>query len=217
MCGRFGFTSTKKIKSHYGISTSIPDLKPRYNIAPSQKHPVLGNNGNLEEMLWGLIPFWTKDLKEAHIQINARDDSVSEKPMFKKSFTLRRCLIPADFFFEWKRTDGAKIPYVFKLKNDDMFSFAGLFDAWTSKNNEEIKSFAIITTSPNSLIEEVHNRMPVILHKNDYNSWLNPDETNAEKLISFLKPFPSAEMISYRISTLVNKPINDNSSILEKI
>lgn len=217
MCGRYGFTTPEKMEEHYGLSDLTKSFKPRYNVSPTQKMPVIDQPQHVEEMYWGLIPFWAKDIKKIKPQINARAEGIENKPTFRKPFRLQRCLVPATGFFEWKQTKDGKIPYYFKLKNDDMFSFAGLYDIWKNDKGEEVKSYTIITTMPNETVGRVHNRMPVMLEKEDEENWINPDETEPERLLNYLKPFPDDLMESYPVSTAVNIPSNDVASILEPL
>lgn len=217
MCGRYGLTTPEKMEEHYGLTGLTQTFKPRYNVSPTQKMPVIDLPQHVEEMYWGLIPFWARDIKKIKPQINARAEGIENKPMFRKPFRLQRCLVPATGFFEWKQSKDGKIPYYFKLKNSKIFSFAGLYDIWKNDKGEEVKSYTIITTMPNETVGKVHNRMPVMLEKEGEEGWINPDETEPERLLSYLKPFPDELMESYPVSTAVNIPSNDVASILEPL
>ena len=162
---------------------------------------------------WGLIPSWAKDPAIGNKMINARAETVSEKPSFRSAFKKRRCLILADGFYEWQKTDDGKQPYHIKMEDDSPFAFAGLWEAW-DKYGEEIRSGTIITTDANDLMNEIHHRMPVILHPEDYGLWLDPDFDEKEALTSLLKPYPSDAMEAYPVSRRVNKPANNEPSVL---
>lgn len=216
MCGRFGFTLIADTWSRYEIEAPPTHISTRYNIAPSQEALVVTRNSPKKGQLmqFGLLPFWAKENKG--YVINARSETIFEKTMFKKSVVERRCLIPASFFFEWKRTPEIKIPYAFKLKDEELFSFAGIYNE-TKIDGKNILSFAIITTSPNDLMRSVHDRMPVILSREEEDEWLDPDMIEPERIKKFLDPYPALEMKSWKISTLVNKPQNDFKEILNPL
>lgn len=220
MCGRYGFTKPEKIFDRFGVETygKDLDLKPRYNVAPSQDMPIVVRHSpnSIDIMRWGLIPFWAKDPKIGNSLINARADGIEKKPAFRKPFKLQRCIVPADGFYEWKETGEGKVPYYFKMKDDSLFGFAGLYDVWRdTRTGKEIKSYTIITTEPNEIVGKVHNRMPVILEKEEENTWLNPDETEPDNLLPLLDPFPSEPIESYEVSKFVNNPRNDSPTLIE--
>ena len=170
----------------------------------------------MEFMRWGLIPNWAKDPKIAYMMINARAETLHTKPSYQKPLRSQRCLIPASYFFEWKETKKGKVAYLIRLKNHEMFAFAGLYDVNDKAEGKEIKTYTIITTVPNSLIEPIHNRMPVILKKTTENIWLDPDY-DAEKLRGLLVSFSPAFMEAYPVSSLVNDPKNDFEEITKSI
>jgi putative SOS response-associated peptidase YedK len=219
MCGRFSLSTgltTLKEKFQF-IFTD--ETKPRYNIAPSQSILTVVQNDNDrvgKQMRWGLIPFWAKDIKIGYKMINARAETIDEKPAYKHPFQKQRCLILADGFYEWKKQGKEKQPYRFQLKNGEPFAFAGLWDR-RDKGEETLYSCTIITTKPNNLTKEVHDRMPVILPKDTYDLWLNPNMTETDYLKSLLVPYPEEEMVAYPVSTLVNSPKNDIPSVMEPI
>src|SRR3990167_1270376 len=177
MCGRYGFQDPDKIRDYYDIQGDLKDLKPRYNAAPAQQLPVILRNAKLHAkiMRWGLIPFWAKDMSIGYKMINARAEGVESKPSYRKPFKSLRCLVPASFFFEWDKVGDNRTPFLIKLKNQDVFSFAGLYDIWKDAENKEFKSFTIITTQPNAKVAKVHDRMPVILTKDEESKWLDLD------------------------------------------
>jgi putative SOS response-associated peptidase YedK len=214
MCGRFARTTNEdELQSRFGFDDPQGILlKPRYNIAPTQMHPVViveSDHRVLKLMRWGLVPFWAKDVTIGYKMINARAEGIESKPSFKFPFKKRRCLVLADGFFEWKKLGTrTKVPYCIRLKSGEPFAFAGLWDKW-DKGEEPLKTFTIITTDNNELIKPIHNRMPVILHQKDEGLWLDPELRDPEKLLPLIKPYPSEEMEMYEVSTVVNSPKND--------
>ncbi|HPA12144.1 MAG TPA: SOS response-associated peptidase [Bacteroidales bacterium] len=218
MCGRYSFAPDLKIvNEHYDISVNDDDLTPNYNCAPSQLLPVITNDKSIgfNFFRWGLIPFWAKDISIGNKLINARSETILEKPSFRNAFRQRRCLVSADAFYEWKQEVKEKIPYRIFLKNQNIFSMAGIWEKCKLPNGETIFSFAIITTQPNTLMTKIHNRMPVILDKKGEDLWIN--NTDEKELTNLLKPFPAEQMTAYRISNLVNSPRNNSPKIIEPI
>jgi putative SOS response-associated peptidase YedK len=215
MCGRFSLFDIFGLEVLYNIN--LPGcVKPRYNIAPSQEILAIIDDGGCQavQFKWGLIPFWAKE--KAPGLINARAETVDIKPSFKQSLKSRRCLIPADGFYEWKKEGTGKRPYRINLKNGDVFAFAGLWDTWTSPKGETINSCTIITTSANTMMEPIHSRMPVILPKEAEETWLHAD-TGILTLKGLLKPYRSEFMESYEVSTRVNNFRNDIPEVLEPL
>lgn len=214
MCGRYGFMMTGDTWRRYEIESKSAHNTTRYNLAPSQQAPIITRNSpkKVQLMQFGLLPFWTKENKG--FVINARAETIFEKTMFKKSILERRCLVPASFFFEWQRTKEVKIPYAIKVIDEDVFSFAGIYGE-SEINGKKILSFAIITTSPNSLMKPIHDRMPVILSRDEEDEWLDTDMIEQERIEKFLDPYPSDKMKAWKISSLVNKPENDFKEILK--
>lgn len=218
MCGRFGVSNLDLIYNHFDVSPDIRKILPHYNIAPSQFVPVITRNGKnkIEIMKWGLIPFWAKDIRIGNKMINARAEGIEDKPSFRKPIRFQRCIVPASYFFEWGLLDKEKVPYLFRLKNAEIFSIAGLYDVVKDAEGKDLKSFTIITTEPNEIVERIHNRMPVILSADDEEKWLNPDETDVKNILPLLKPYPANEMEYYRVSNLVNSPDFNNPEVLNK-
>ena len=213
MCGRFARTTNEdKLQARFWFDDPQGTLlKPRYNIAPTQMHPVVvveSDRRVLKLMKWGLVPFWSKDATIGYKMINARSEGIENKNSFKNPLRKRRCLVLADGFYEWKKDKGAGVPYFIRLKSGEPFAFAGLWDRW-DKGEEPLQTFTIITTDNNELIRPIHNRMPVILHQKDEAVWLDPELRDPEKLLTLLKPYPSDEMEMYEVSTIVNSPKND--------
>ncbi len=220
MCGRFSFAPELKIvNEHYGITVNNSEIKPNYNCAPTQLLPVISNDapGMLSRYRWGLVPFWAKDQSIGNKLINSRAETISEKASFRTSFKRRRCLVPADAFYEWRKVAGAKkkIPYRIFLNNQPLFSMAGIWDQWKNPDGDTIRSFSIITTTPNELVAEIHNRMPVILAKGAEKLWL--ESNNERELLDLLRPFPAKLMDAYRISELVNSPGNNSVEVMREV
>jgi putative SOS response-associated peptidase YedK len=214
MCGRFTLTlDPAEVQQAFDLSTPPPtELAPRYNIAPSQAVAVIANGPSrkLEFFKWGLIPSWAKDPKIGNRMINARAETLNEKPSFRTALKKRRCLILADGFYEWKKEGKTKTPMYLQLKGGEPFAFAGLWETWKSPEDEVIKSCTIITTGPNALVKKIHDRMPVILPAKAYDLWLSPDELPAEKVLPLLKPFAASQMKAVSVSPLVNNPAFDS-------
>lgn len=218
MCGRYNIvTDAQALYDGFEVIASL-DLAPRYNVAPSQDVLAIrqSEQGNEAVMLrWGLIPFWAKDTKIGYKTINARAETVATKPAFRAAYKNRRCLIPASGFYEWQREkDGSKQPYNICMTDKRLFAFAGLWEHWQGPEGKVIESCTIIVTEANELIAPVHNRMPVILDKSDYDAWLDPSNKAVAPL---LKSYPSDEMMTYPVSTMVNSPRNDSAELLERV
>lgn len=222
MCGRFTASfEFREIKVRYKLQSDLPLLPRRYNIAPSQEVPVIIQNGGKNElkiMRWGLVPSWAPDRSIANRMINARAESITEKPSFRRLVESRRCLIPADGFYEWRREGSGKVPMWFHLKKKEPFAFAGLWDVWRDVEGEILHSFTIITTVPNALLRRIHNRMPVIFDPLQARQWLDPRlSTRDADIAAVLAPFPSELMESHDVSPLVNKPEFDSSDCINPI
>ena len=213
MCGRFTLTvGLGEIKDHFQVEeiTSL-DSVPRYNIAPTQSVPIVvyrENTRRLVSMRWGLIPYWAKDVSIGSRLINARSESLSEKPAFRHSFRRKRCLVPADSFYEWKKdTSGKKQPMRILFAQGDLFAFAGLWDQWTDPEEScTLHTFTIITTSANDKVRPIHPRMPVILDRSEEDLWLDPRIQDPDGLKSLLDPCDPAPMRTYPVSPIVNSP-----------
>ncbi len=215
MCGRYNLAEVDELSKRFGVY--VDGLVPRYNIAPTQDVPVVvgGEVRSLSLMRWGLVPHWAKDLSMSSRMINARAETVDSKPTYKDSFCCRRCLVPADGFFEWLREDGRKIPYRFILTKGGLFAFAGLWSRWLSPQGKEIHSFTIITTEANCLVRTIHDRMPVILRPENEEYWL--EGKDRAKLKELLVPYPAELMRSYRVADLCNSSRNDLPECVEPL
>ena len=219
MCGRFTLTVDPADLQDAFPQFTFPDkYAPRFNIAPTQPILVIPNDGKMTAnfFVWGLIPSWAKDPSIGSRLINARAETLSEKPSFRSGFKYHRCLVLADGFYEWKQQPGTKnkIPHFIRLKSGNPFAFAGLWDTWQSPDGGQINSATIITTEPNSLMSALHNRMPVILPQDAYAQWLDPAVRDPESLKNLLIPYPSEKMTAHPVSILVNSPANDRSECI---
>jgi putative SOS response-associated peptidase YedK len=217
MCGRFvRFSSVTKFADLFAAS-GHPAVKESYNIPPSSQ-VLVARNGTfgreLASMKWGLVPAWSDKPKTEYSTINARAETVADKPAFRSAFKHRRCLIAADGFYEWHvEQDGHKQPYFINLVGDEPFAFAGIWERW-EKGDVVLDSCSIIVTEANELMHPIHERMPVILDPDDYDAWMEPDVEEAFKLQSLLKPFASAKMKFHPVSTAVNSPRNDSPNLI---
>ena len=224
MCGRFTFTSDPILLRQIFRGCKIPtNISPRYNITPTQDVAVIANTQNngesdgdakkVEFFHWGLIPSWAKDPKIGSRMINARSETLIEKPSFRSAYKRRRCLILADGYYEWQEVLGTKLkqPVYIRLKSKNPFAFAGLWEKWQANwMDKPLRSCTIITCSPNPMLEEIHHRMPVILPQGRYAQWLAPDEQSPETLQPLLTPYPGEDMEAYPVSRFVNRPTNDS-------
>jgi putative SOS response-associated peptidase YedK len=225
MCGRYTLRRISFVhKGLRGLGPMLPfeefTERPRWNVAPSQVMPIAHLNEESRPGIyaarWGFIPAWAKEKPKVQ-PINARADSVAKSGMFRSAFQRRRCLVPADGFYEWQATGKAKQPYFFRRKDDELFAFAGMWDRWREPESKEaIETYTIITTSPNELTAPVHNRMPVILKEEDYSKWLSA-AAKPEDLEALLAPYPAEEMEGYPVSTSVNSPKYDDAGCVEKV
>jgi len=219
MCGRIAFYQIEDLKKRFKTVNSL-SFNPSYNVSPGVLFPVITKNSpnKGELMKWGLVPSWSKDPKTGYKIINAREEDIENKPAFRKPIQSQRCIVPANGFFEWKRlkleNKEEKIPFYIKLKNEPIVGLAGIYDIWKDAEGKEIKSFAIITTKANEMMQEIHERMPVILKVDDEEKWLDK-ETDFSEILKLLTPYESEEMESYPVSLLVNNPQNNNKEIIK--
>jgi putative SOS response-associated peptidase YedK len=222
MCGRFTLTDPDADLAVQFNLPGIPELSPRYNVAPTQ--PVaavrIAAETTLREMVllrWGLIPFWAKDLNIGARLINARSETVAEKPAFRAAFRQRRCLVVADGFYEWQKQNGAKQPYYIRLQDTRPFVFAGLWERWEGPGGNVIESCTLLTTQPNDLLKPLHNRMPVILRPQDYDLWLDHEVQETRTLQPLFHPYPPDAMQVYPVSRWVNSPDNDDPRCIQPL
>jgi putative SOS response-associated peptidase YedK len=221
MCGRYTLTKEeKRLLERYGSPPGNREaFRARFNIAPTQQALVFlfEESPVLKNLRWGLIPFWAKDEKIGSQMINARCETVAEKPAFRAAFKKRRCLVVADGFYEWIKTPGGKEPVWITRRDHEPFCFAGLWESWTNPERKEIRTFSIITTTPNELLSCVHTRMPVILKEKDYDQWLDPKVADQDSLTKLLRPYASGVMQFYPVNKLVNDPRNDRAECIERM
>lgn len=216
MCGRYRLSRRKQIiEEHFGVSGE-DDWFPRYNIAPTQPVPIIRQHPRepvrkLSLVRWGLIPSWAKDRSSVAMMVNARSETAATRPAFRDALKSRRCLVPADAFYEWKRTGRAKQAFCFEVRDGELFAFAGLWDRWKAPDGSWVKSCSILTTVPNAITATVHDRMPVILESSDYDLWLDPEMTNVDAACDLLKPYAAEQMRAYPVSQRVNKVANDDA------
>jgi putative SOS response-associated peptidase YedK len=222
MCGRFSLAVDPEDLREAMPWLIIPDQhKSRFNIAPGQPIAVVANDGEnrLDYYLWGLIPSWAKDPTIGNKMINARAETLAEKPSFRNAFRRRRCLVLADGFYEWKTEErngkSFKTPMFIRLADGKPFAFAGLWEPWNSPDGSRILSTTIITTNPNSFMQTIHNRMPVILPADKYGLWLDPGEPDQTELQMLLQPYPAETMTAYAVSRRVNDPANDTRDCIQ--
>jgi putative SOS response-associated peptidase YedK len=218
MCGRYRLSRRKQLVEEYFASRSgDEDWGPRYNIAPSQPVPIIRQHPTqsvreLSLVRWGLIPSWAKDPSAAARMINARSETAAKKPAFRDSLKSRRCLIPADGFYEWSRTGKAKQPYCFEVDGGELFAFAGIWDRWQGPSGSTLETCSILTATANAVASAIHDRMPVILDPASYDLWLDPGMTDAGAASQLLKPYDAGLMRCYPVSTRVNRVANDDEA-----
>jgi len=230
MCGRYTLTTPGELVADLFDLSEAPEIEARYNIPPSEEVATVGQNEQgdrgFARLRWGLVPSWAKDPSIGNRMINARAETAAEKPSFRASFKRKRCLILADGFYEWQKVEGGgKQPWYYRLKSGDPFAFAGLYAHWEPKGETvdpenpqgPIDSCTILTTDANELVSEVHHRMPVILHPEDYDLWLDREVGDRDRLQPLLRPYEPSEMMAYPVSKRVNSPANDDPSVLEPI
>lgn len=207
------------LEEEFGADCSLdeaPEWEPRYNIAPGQEIAVVRQDAarparNLSQLRWGLIPSWTNDPSKGYKMINARSETAAAMPAFAESFRLRRCLIPADGFYEWKRAGKEKLPFCFTLADQSVFALAGIWDRWKNPQGQWIESCSMLTTTPNELMRDLHDRMPVILARDGYDIWLDPSFRKVAELQPLLKPYSAGGMRRFRVSQRINQVTCDDA------
>lgn len=219
MCGRFTFSKNQEAIATKFKLKNLPEITPRYNIAPNQQLPaiIVTDHKELKLFKWGLIPSWATDDKMGIKLINARTETVSTKPAFRNAFRSQRCLILADGFYEWRMENNQKQPYYFTMKDHEIFAFAGLWETWQNPEGEIINTCTILTTKANKIVSEIHARMPAILIESDYDLWLDTKIKKTDILVSILKPYSAEKMVSYPVSLAVNKINYDGIDCIKKI
>ena len=231
MCGRYGRRGDKQriaewMQTHNTDVFDEPDetnLAPSFNVAPQSLQPVVRLNSETSEreltvMRWGLVPYWSKDGKASFSTINAKSETVATSPAFREAWKTRRCLVPADLFYEWQKLDEkTKQPFAIALKNDEMFAFAGLWEKWKDKNTGQVlRTYTVLTTDPNELMEPIHNRMPLIIPPKDYERWMAPTDP-AHLPVDLLRPYPAEEMKAWKVGKAVGNTRNNDASLVEPL
>jgi putative SOS response-associated peptidase YedK len=219
MCGRFTFQPTEAFYAQFQISNRLDSLVPRYNIAPGQMVPVIIANSPRQIVLmrWGLIPHWAKDSKTAYKMINARVETLMQRPAFRGLLSHNRALVPACGYYEWQGEGRDKTPYYIHPQDDQYLAFAGLYDVWQRPDGEELYTFTIITTDADESMAKLHNRMPVILARALEDAWLDPELTKAHDVLHVLSRSTGLELDAYPVSRLVNKPSHDSHALIQRV
>ncbi|GIO09690.1 putative SOS response-associated peptidase YoqW [Brevibacillus reuszeri] len=221
MCGRFTIVfDAETLLNRFDIEDIPFDWREIYNVAPGQKIPaIIEDRGErrIGQLKWGLVPFWSKDEKVGYKMINAKSETLREKPAFKNLFARKRCIIPADGFYEWKKVGKEKQPMRIMMTTGEPFAFAGLYDTWTSPEGEKLHTCTIITTKPNDVVQDIHDRMPVILKKQDEQLWLDREKFDADLLQSLLVPYDHDQMRAYPVPAMVGSPKNDLPECIQEI
>jgi len=217
MCGRFTITSVDDLIDEFGELVLPAELRPRYNVAPTQPVPIIANDnrGAVRLVRWGLIPYWAKDMAIGNRMINARSETAASKPAFRSAFARRRCLVLADGFYEWKREGKAKTPFYICRRDRRPFSFAGLWERWKAPDDAEVLSCTILTGPANDLMTPIHDRMPIIVAREDRDRWLAEERLPADAVADILSPPPSEGYERFEVSRLVNSPSNDTPECVE--
>jgi putative SOS response-associated peptidase YedK len=217
MCGRYAIFDVSQIYERFGVNEPIEGLTQRYNAAPSQTLPVIFEDGvrKIALMRWGLIPKWAKDAKIGNTMINARLETLSQKPSYKKPLEKQRCLVPANGFYEWHEQN-RKQPYYFNRESGKLLAFAGLYDRWTDADGVEVDSYTIVTTEAQGIVAKVHERMPLVLKEEDEEKWLKVTDYPSDKILNLVKP-DAASLIGYPVKRAVNRTEQDSPSLLEAI
>ena len=223
MCGRYTLSTPSDLLADLMEVQETPELSPRFNIAPTQEAPILrlavdpSPHREIELLKWGLVPFWAKDPTIGNRMINARAETVAEKPSFRNCFKKRRCIVLTDGFYEWQKAGSGKQPYFFRLQSRQPFGMAGLWDRWEEGDGQPLETFTILTTQPNELVATAHHRMPVILKPRQIELWLDPATDSGSAFGPFWDPYPAAEMQGFPVSTYVNNPANDTPRCVEPL
>jgi putative SOS response-associated peptidase YedK len=220
MCGRYSLICIDDLGNRFRVFNPMIGARSKFSIVPGTRQPVIVQGAvgrELSQMQWGLVPCWTKDIRTARPIINARAETLAEKPSFKPLLKTRRCLVPASGFFEWKHEGAKTIPFYIYLPDQPLFAFAGLYDEWHDPAGTVLATYTIITTEPNSLMATVHNRQPVILLQEHEEGWITGEHPDAGQLDEMLAPYPAEKMVMHPVSPLVNIPSNDNERVVRPV
>jgi putative SOS response-associated peptidase YedK len=216
MCGRYSLVCIDDLGNRFRIFNPMIGARSRFNVTPGSGMPVIvgAERNELAIMKWGLVPRWTKDIRSANPLINARAETLGEKPSFRGLLKNHRCLVPASGFFEWKREGKRKQPFYIHLPEDRLFAFAGLYDRWNSPEGTIISTYTIVTCEPNPLMATIHNRMPVVLSRENEGRWISGQAPGADELRQILSPYPERKMAIHPVSLLVNTPTIDDERVI---
>jgi putative SOS response-associated peptidase YedK len=223
MCGRYRLSRRKQlVEKHFATDEWEGNWEPRYNIAPTQPVPVIRQDSkkpvrHLSLICWGLIPSWSKDSSASAKMINARSETASALSAFRESLRLRRCLVPADGFYEWQRTGKAKQPFCFEVNDGELFAFAGIWDRWRDSTGTVVETCSILTTTPNAVTASIHDRMPVIVDPESYDLWLDPGMSDTRVVSHVLRPFDARQMRCYPVNTRINHTANDDEDCSKRV
>lgn len=227
MCGRYTLTASEKELNEEFHAIVGPDIRrARFNIAPTQSVPVvriIDGQRRIDNLRWGLVPFWAKDIKIGSNMINARSEDAAGKPAFRSPLRKKRCLVPATGFYEWKAIPGEgsakpkKQPYYIRRRDERVFGLAGIWEQWNAPDGSLVESYSILTTSPNELLRSLHDRMPVIVRPSDYALWLDPEMQDADRLKPLFDPFPADEFLMVKVAAKVNSPAQDSPDCIQEI
>lgn len=221
MCGRFTLHHRpEQIAERFGVELALPGLELRYNIAPTQNIVAVTEEDGVRTMQlfsWGLVPSWAKDPKIGNKMINARAETITEKPSYRTAFARRRCLIPADGFYEWRRTGSTKTPMHIRMSTGDLFGFAGIWEAWRAADGAILRSCSIITVAPNEVVAPIHDRMPAIISRENEQLWLDATYSRSDRLSELLAPFPASSMEAFAVGRSVNSPSFDDPTCMEPV
>jgi putative SOS response-associated peptidase YedK len=219
MCGRYSLICIDDLGNRFRVHNPMIGARSKFNVAPASEMPVIVQKKmpEIALMRWGLVPHWTKDSKTAPKPVNARAESLAEKPMFAPLLQSGRCLVPASGFYEWKKEGTHKAPFYFHLPNEPLFAFAGLYDTWHDPDGAPLMTYTIITCNANPLLAEVHDRMPVILTRENEERWLSYDPPSVQDLARILVPYPASAMARVAVSDLVNSPAVDDERVIRPL
>ena len=219
MCGRYSLICIDDLGNRFRVFDPMMGARSKFNVSPASEMPVIvrGEKDEIACMRWGLVPHWIKDLRTAQKPVNARAESLADKPLFRTLLEYGRCLVPASGFYEWKTEGKRKVPFYFHLPDQPLFAFAGLYDTWMGPEGVPFMTYTLITCEPNALLAEIHNRMPVILSEKNEERWLSRDQPARQDLPSILAPYPASAMAMVPISDLVNNPAVDDERLVQPL
>lgn len=219
MCGRYVLSELKNLAKRFNVEEVNFELTPRFNVAPGQDMPVVLHKAinQAQLMRWGLIPSWAKDANIGYRMINARAETVLEKPSFREPIRSQRCIVPSSGFYEWQKSTTGKVPYFFHLKDSPLFAFAGLYDQWKDPTGREVLSYTIITTEANDAVRPIHERMPVILTPDEEQAWIDTETYQMKDVVRFLRPYPAEKMEAYPVSKDVNSARLDAPELIRRL